>query len=73
MQYRIELAAPLSPELLQAFAGFSPEAREAGTAGQPTAIIGDVTDQSDLFSVLDRIESLGLHLVSVNPVPDRVH
>jgi hypothetical protein len=35
-------------------------------AGQ-TALVGDIRDQSHLYSVLDRVRSLGLELVSVEP------
>jgi hypothetical protein len=67
MRYRFQLAEPLSPDLLHVFVGFMVAGHDVVTA-RDTVIEGDVIDQSDLFSVLDRIESLGLRLVSVNPV-----
>jgi hypothetical protein len=37
-------------------------------AGQ-TVLVGQIRDQSHLYSVLDRVRSLGLELVSVEPSP----
>ena len=36
-----------------------------------TALVGEIRDQSHLYSVLDRVRSLGLELVSVQPSPAR--
>jgi hypothetical protein len=37
-------------------------------AGQ-TVLVGEIRDQSHLYSVLERVRSLGLELVSVQPSP----
>jgi hypothetical protein len=37
-------------------------------AGQ-TVLVGEIRDQSHLYSVLERVRSLGLELVSVEPSP----
>ena len=34
-----------------------------------TVLVGEIRDQSHLYSVLDRVRSLGLELVSVQPSP----
>jgi hypothetical protein len=35
-----------------------------------THLVGEVIDQSHLYGLLDRIASLGIELISVNPLPD---
>jgi hypothetical protein len=37
-------------------------------AGQ-TVLVGEIRDQSHLYSVLERVRSLGLELVGVEPSP----
>jgi hypothetical protein len=37
-------------------------------AGQ-TVLVGEIRDQSHLYGVLDRVRSLGLELISVEPSP----
>ncbi|HJZ01032.1 MAG TPA: hypothetical protein VJ305_09945 [Streptosporangiaceae bacterium] len=34
-----------------------------------TVLVGEIVDQSHLFGVLDRVRSLGLELISVEPSP----
>jgi hypothetical protein len=34
-----------------------------------TVLVGEIRDQAELYSVLDRVRSLGLELVSVEPSP----
>lgn len=62
VQYRISVRGRLTERLGSAFGGMT---LEPG-AGQ-TALVGDIRDQSHLYSVLDRVRSLGLELVSVEP------
>ena len=38
--------------------------------GGRTHIVGEVIDQSQLHGLLERIASLGIELISVNPIPD---
>jgi hypothetical protein len=62
VRYRISVRGRLTERLGSAFGGMT---LEPG-AGQ-TALVGDIRDQSHLYSVLDRVRSLGLELVSVEP------
>ena len=39
-------------------------------AGGRTAITGEVRDQAQLHGLIERVEDLGLELVSVNPVDE---
>jgi hypothetical protein len=39
------------------------------TGDDETLLTGVVVDQSELFGILLKIRDLGLHLISVNPVP----
>jgi hypothetical protein len=34
-----------------------------------TVLVGEIRDQSHLYGVLDRVRSLGLELISVEPAP----
>jgi hypothetical protein len=61
--YQITVAGRLSATLLSAFDGMTARPSAAGTV-----LCGEIADQSALFGVLDRIESLGLELVDVRPV-----
>jgi hypothetical protein len=36
-----------------------------------TSLVGMVEDQAHLYGILDRIRSLGLHLISVEPTDER--
>jgi hypothetical protein len=62
--YRISVRGRLTERLGSAFRGMTLES----AAGQ-TVLIGEIRDQSHLYSVLDRVRSLGLELVSVEPSP----
>jgi hypothetical protein len=62
-QYRIVVKGELGPRYCTAFEGMTLEPR----AGE-TAIVGSMVDQAQLQGVLDRIASLNLELLSVNPV-----
>jgi hypothetical protein len=61
--YRIVIRGRLSDRFGSAFAGMTLESN-----GATTALVGAVVDQSQLFGLLERIRSLGLELVSVEPV-----
>ena len=65
-RYRISVRGRLTDRLGSAFEGM---ALEPGH-GQ-TALVGVIRDQSQLYGVLDRVRSLGLELVSVQPSPAR--
>jgi hypothetical protein len=60
--YRIVVKGRLSERFASAFCGMTLEVRE-GT----TSLVGDVADQSQLFGLLERVRSLGLELVRVEP------
>jgi hypothetical protein len=63
--YRIVVRAELGERFAAAFEGMEVVAAEGRTV-----ITGEVIDQSDLHGVLDRINALGLELVSVQRVPE---
>ena len=58
--YRIVVRGRLSDRLASAFAGMTLEPGE-GT----TSLVGKVSDQSQLFGLLERVHSLGIELLSV--------
>jgi hypothetical protein len=62
-RYRISVRGRLTERLGSAFEGM---ALEQGI-GQ-TALVGEVRDQAQLYGVLDRIQNLGLELLSVEAV-----
>ena len=62
VRYQISVRGRLTEHLGSAFAGMT---MEPG-AGQ-TALVGEIRDQSHLYGILDRVRSLGLELVSVEP------
>jgi hypothetical protein len=62
--YRIVVDGELSGRYAAAFEGMEMEA----TSGQ-TILTGEVVDQPQLHGILDRVNSFGLTLVSVEPVP----
>ena len=62
--YRITVRGRLTERMGSAFHGMTLES----AAGQ-TVLVGEIRDQSHLYSVLDRVRSLGLELVSVEPCP----
>ena len=61
--YRIVVRGRLSDRLGSAFAGMALEPLEGATA-----LVGVISDQSHLFGVLERVQSLGLELLRVEPV-----
>jgi hypothetical protein len=63
--YRIVVRSELSDRYACAFEGMRME-----TEGGQTILIGEVKDQPHLFGVLDRLNGLGLELLSVQAMPD---
>jgi hypothetical protein len=61
-QYRFVVEGELGPRYAKVFERMTLECVDGRTA-----LVGPVTDQSQLQGVLDRIASLGLELVSVTP------
>ena len=62
IRYQIRVRGRLTERLGSAFTGMAMEPGE----GQ-TALVGEICDQSHLYGILDRVRSLGLELVSVEP------
>jgi hypothetical protein len=62
--YRIVVRSELSERYAPAFEGMRMETRD----GQ-TIITGEVKDQPHLFGILERINGLGLELLSVEALP----
>ena len=65
MVYRIVVRSELSERYAAAFEGMKMETKD----GQ-TILIGEIIDQPHLFGILDRINGLGLELLSVQAVAD---
>jgi len=64
--YRIVVRSELSERYAAAFEGMHMETR-----GGQTIITGEVKDQPHLFGILNRLNSLGLELLSVHALPPR--
>jgi hypothetical protein len=64
MVYRIVVRRELSERYAAAFEGMCMETRD----GQ-TILTGEVKDQPHLFGILDRLNGLGLELLSVEALP----
>jgi len=62
IRYQIKVRGRLTERLGSAFAGMTMKTGE----GQ-TALVGEICDQSHLYGILDRVRSMGLELVSVEP------
>ena len=63
--YRIVMGAELSPRYAAAFEGMEME-----TKGGNTILTGEIVDQPHLYGILDRINGLGLRLLSVQVLQD---
>ena len=63
--YRIVVRSELGDRYASAFEGMRMETQD----GQ-TILIGEVVDQPHLFGILDRINGLGLELLSVQAMPE---
>ena len=66
--YRIVVRSELSDTYAVAFEGMEMEAK-----GGYTVLTGKIIDQPHLFGILDRINGLGLELLSVEALPNDVH
>jgi hypothetical protein len=64
--YRIVVSGELSDRYATAFEGMEME-----VASGQTILTGEVVDQPQLHGILDRVNSFGLKLVSVEPLPQR--
>ena len=65
--YRIVVRSELNGRYAVAFEGMQMEAK-----GGLTVLTGKIIDQPHLFGILDRINGLGLQLLSVEALPDAV-
>ena len=66
--YRIVVRSELSDRYASAFEGMQMEAKNGRTI-----LIGEVKDQPHLFGILDRLNALGLVLLSVQALSEDVH
>jgi hypothetical protein len=63
--YRIVVRSELSEVYAVVF-----EAMEMETKGGVTVLTGEIVDQPQLFGILERINGLGLELLSVEALPE---
>jgi hypothetical protein len=63
--YRIVVRSELSDRYAVAFEGVTME-----TMYGDTVLTGEIIDQPHLYGILDRINSLGLQLISVQALPE---
>lgn len=66
--YRIVVRSELGDTYAVAFEGMEMEARNGDTV-----LTGRIIDQSQLYGILERVNSLGLELLSVEALPNEVH
>ena len=66
--YRIVVQSELSERYAVAF-----EEMEMETNSGLTVLTGKIIDQPHLYGILERINGLGLELLSVEAMPDAVH
>ena len=66
--YRIVMRSELSDRYAVAFEGMEME-----TKNGDTVLTGEIIDQPHLFGILDRINGLGLQLLSVQALPEVGH
>ncbi|HEV2744887.1 MAG TPA: hypothetical protein VGV91_17145 [Rubrobacter sp.] len=66
--YRIVVRSALGERYAAAFDGMRMEAKDG-----ETVLTGEIVDQSHLLGVLNRINGLGLQLLSVHALPDDAH
>jgi hypothetical protein len=66
--YRIVVRSELGDTVASAFEGMRMETKDGRTI-----LTGEVKDQPHLFGVLDRLNGLGLELLSVQAMPDEDH
>ena len=66
--YRIVVRSELNGRYAVAFEGMEME-----TKNGDTILTGEIIDQPHLYGILDRINGLGLKLLSVQALPEDVH
>ena len=66
--YRIIVRSELGDRYAVAF-----EEMEVETKGGDTVLTGEIVDQPHLYGILDRINGLGLELLSVQALPEDAH
>jgi hypothetical protein len=66
--YRIVVRSELSDKYAVAFEGMEMETKDGDTI-----LTGEVIDQPHLYGILDRINGLGLKLLSVQALPEDAH
>jgi hypothetical protein len=66
--YRIVARRELSDRYAVAFEGMEMETKDG-----ETILTGKIIDQPHLYGILDRINGLGLELLSVQALPDEAH
>jgi hypothetical protein len=66
--YRIVVRSELGDSYASAFEGMRMESKDGRTI-----LTGELKDQPHLFGVLDRLNGLGLELLSVQAMPDEDH
>ena len=66
--YRIVVRSELSDRYAVAFEGMQMETRKGDTI-----LTGEVIDQPHLYGILDRINGLGLELLSLQALPEDAH
>jgi hypothetical protein len=66
--YRIVVRSELSHRYASAFEGMHMEAKN-----RRTILTGEVKDQPHLFGILDRLNGLGLELLSVQALSEAAH
>jgi hypothetical protein len=66
--YRIVVRSELSDTYAVAFEGMEMEAKNGDTV-----LTGRIIDQPQLYGILERINGLGLELLSVEALPENVH
>jgi hypothetical protein len=66
--YRIVVRSELSERYTVAFEGMDME-----TEGGVTILTGEIIDQPHLHGILDRLNGLGLELLSVQALPEDAH
>ena len=65
--YRIVVRSELNGRYAVAFEGMEMEAKDG-----ETVLTGEIIDQPQLYGILERINGLGLELLSVEALPDAV-
>jgi len=63
MRYRVVVRGRLGPDLAATFEHLGLDSR-----ADESALTGTFADQAQLFGLLDRLQDLGIPVVSVNPV-----